>query len=374
MLIVSLVFPVLAVDSYGNEFVILDDYAEYYFPDSDLEPEVYVDARFPADWFTTEVSGENWTGGLGTFYGSTFTYEPMGDIQSYRIRPLGGNMQNGERVGDQIKKAHFVDLTAIPDSSWFNTNFAIHANIENAVSTWQEPTAYAYLFFVDSSGKVVYKWYDYIKPSKVSDGNGSSGIIHSWYYNISTNLEELAIPDSAVGFVPLFTLKNLGLDCETITIEFDPMRITYNLSALQYQAQQNEKLQNSLVRVENALEEQNKAFDDFVNADIGGTTPEGQDKLDGLDDLEQEIIDKTQDGRDEFNNVINDAETAINSNFQTFMYLVGVFRVLSEGTWIRAIISISLALGICGFVLNIVSVSIARSARNSDNSNNKRKG
>lgn len=147
LVIVSLALPVFATDSYGNEIIKMADYVQYSFPEDTSAGDVYADCYFPDRWFSTEVSGENWSGGVGTFYGSTFTYEPSQDIQSYRIRPVGGNMQNGERIGDQIKNAHIIDLTAVPSQTWFHSSFQIKVNLPYGDGNiWQDPTAYAYLF------------------------------------------------------------------------------------------------------------------------------------------------------------------------------------------------------------------------------------
>lgn len=341
------VFPVFATDSFGNEIIKMSDYVEYSFPEDTSAGDVYADCYFPDRWFSTEVSGENWSGGIGTFYGRTFTYEPSQDVQSYRIRPVGGNVQNGEIVGDQIKYAHIIDLTAVPSKSWFHSSFQIKVNLPYGDgNVWQQPTTYAYLFFVDSSGKIVHKWYDKIQAQHYTEGDGGSGVIQAWSYSLLTDLSSLSLPDTAVGVVPLFTLKNLGAFADSITVNFEPFRFSYNLSFLQYQAQQNEKLQSTLDNVQTAI-------NDVTEYEPTPELPSDSGIVEDAHDKEQELIDKTEEGRDEYNNVINDGFQAIAEYQDGFVLLSTVITDFVSGTWLRSVLILSLSIGIFGLITNL---------------------
>lgn len=369
LVIVTLAVPVLAADSNGNEIINIADYVQYSFPEDTSSGDVYADCYFPEQWFSTEVSGENWTGGVGTFYGSTFTYEPSQDIQSYRIRPVGGNVQNGEVVGDQIKYAHIIDLTAVPSHTWFHSSFQIKVNLPASDGQiYQEPTAYAYLFFVNESGQIVYKWYDKIEPYHYVEGDGGSGVIQAWSYALLTDLSALSLPDTAVGVVPLFTLKNLGAYADSITVNFEPFRFSYNLSFLQYQAQQNEKLQSTLNSIQDSMNE-------LVDGEPDPVAPSGSDVVGDLNSAEDELKDMTQGGLDEAIGLLQNTLYVLQTNATAFFAVIALFRPFSQIPLFAGLLTISLSVSVCAIILAIThDIGKASKANKSKSGHNGKKG
>lgn len=136
-----------------------------------------------------------------------------------------------------------------------------------------------------------------------------------------TDLSALSLPDTSVGVVPLFTLKNLGAFADSITVNFEPFRFSYNLSFLQYQAQQNEKLQNTLDNVQTAI-------NDVTEYEPTPELPSDSGIVEDAHNKEQELIDKTEQGREEYNAVINDGFQAIGEYQDGFVFCLLLFLTL----------------------------------------------
>lgn len=288
-----MIIPVVAADSNGNEFINMDKYVEYSFPEADPDT-VYLDYFFPPEWNVTEVTGPNWGTGYGTHKGSVITATlTFDDRFCLRMRPLGGKMQGGEVVGNQMTNAHFLDLTVFPLDSWFQPSYTVR--IKTGSVDLSAMTGNIYLFFVDQAGKIVKK-ISYNNPPTVSvDGDYS---IYS--YARTFKFKDMNLPSNAVGLIPLYTLKNVECSADEITVSYNPLWVGYNLSSLEYEVQENQKLKNTLASVQAAQEEllngtpeQNQQAQDAV-----GGLNSSTGKLDALGDqmssVDKPTIDSNQ--------------------------------------------------------------------------------
>lgn len=87
--------------------------------------------------------------------------------------------------------------------------------------------------------------------------------------------------------------------------------------------------------------------------------PAGSGSVDDMTDIEQEIVDGSQEGIDSGNQVLSNFGGFLENWREGFIFVIGLFNILFANTWINSLIQIGLALGLIAFILNIAP-SIAR--------------
>jgi len=87
--------------------------------------------------------------------------------------------------------------------------------------------------------------------------------------------------------------------------------------------------------------------------------PSGSESVDDMTDIEQEIMDGSQEGIDSGNQVLSNFGGFLENWREGFIFAIGLFNILFANTWINSLIQIGLALGLIAFILNIAP-SIAR--------------
>ena len=97
----------------------------------------------------------------------------------------------------------------------------------------------------------------------------------------------------------------------------------------------------------------------IVNAIINSKKPVGSSGIVDVDDLEDYLKDNTSDGREEADEVMNEAPNLLLSHLSGFLFMATVIEVIYSAGWIRGILTVSLALGLFGFITNLV-VSVGR--------------
>lgn len=289
-----LLVPVSAAGANGNEFVF-KDYVDYTFSDNDTV--VNAIASFPDSWIRTNAhrySGAN-SFYLGTFTGPNVSFSTKfqeRDTLSLEMLPFGGNAYTGHDVGFQFQNTRVLDIRYVPSETVVKFGFSVTISAERVINT---PSTTVMLYFVDSDGKVVYKYTDgfFAGISKLDNI-----VICHYYYSL--NLDSLPIPDNAIGFVPYMLLGNFEVDFDSIEIEYIPFEFSYSMSALQYESASNQQLQDSIDDVEKALEElatgtpeQNDQAQNAVN-DLNGTADKLGDLGDTMSSVEKPVIDSSQ--------------------------------------------------------------------------------
>ncbi len=252
-LFVCSTLTVLAADANGNTFVTVDDYGEISFAQDNSI--VTYTMNFPSNWIRTGVWGEAWEDFYGFFSGDYFGFYRETYVTSYRMHPFGGIPSLGVDVGDQLENCCFFDITTVPRSTTITFNFTI--GVDSGLV--DPPGAYRYLFFVDENGKIVRKSQKMVKPS--IDTAGSDGNTYTYTYSDTFGLDSFNVPETAVGFYPMFTLRDVECDPGYVYISYEPYTLTFPMTALEYESQQNQKLLNTINEVQNALVEQGEKID-----------------------------------------------------------------------------------------------------------------
>lgn len=93
----------------------------------------------------------------------------------------------------------------------------------------------------------------------------------------------------------------------------------------------------------------------IIDGIVNGIAPPGYDSMNGLGDLEDYLQDNTSSGRVEAEEIFDKSPGLVVTHASGFLFLSNVIeRMLSVG-WLDGILTISLSLGILGFIGNIVA-------------------
>lgn len=106
------------------------------------------------------------------------------------------------------------------------------------------------------------------------------------------------------------------------------------------------------------------SVEEATNTIIHGWTPDpekpaGSESVDDMTDIEQEIMEGSQEGIDTGNNILSNVADYLENWEKGFIFVIGIFNLIFPNIWINSLIQIGLALGLIAFILNIVP-SIAR--------------
>ena len=122
------------------------------------------------------------------------------------------------------------------------------------------------------------------------------------------------------------------------------------------------QLQNQGMTLDQVLE-QNKSNGDKLDQIIEGTVvpsaPVGSDKVEDLGELEDGLMDSAQDGLDQADTIFNSAPGIVALYATGFLFMSSVIEHVASAGWISGIITVSLALGLLGFIANI-AVAVVR--------------
>lgn len=223
-----------------------------------------------------------------------------------------------------------------------------------------------------------------------------SGQVDVYYMN--DDFKDLARETIAVEFSPEMTIPfeffrgyNLG-SCIAIVISFDNIKpflwedYTYtveitrmhcemsisSLYRLPEITQQNNKLMTQInkkldeqgILLEDLMKEQgetNDKLDQIIEGTVAPSAPVGSDSVGDLGDLEDDLFNSAQDGLDQADNIFNNAPGIVALYSSGFLFMANVIEHFSSAGWISGILTVSLALGLLGFIANI-AVAVVRSS------------
>lgn len=339
LVVACMVIPALATDVNGNEFFDPKDYA---YIDYVEDHTVTYDVTVPDNWYRTGVfEAPEWSRNLGHFNGSRFSFETVDWGISLLMHPLGDNASVGFFPGDQIKNAHIIDITYIPKNTWFQSGYRIGIDAVGLDDVGSKD--WVILYFVDENGVVVHR-HEVVTQQELQ--TGSNGESYIWF-SYHANMGDMNIPDSAVGLVPIYTVKNLTVGTEkTVTVEYSPFTFWFSMSALQWEAQENARLQNTMNDIQAKM-------DEIVNGEPDPVAPNGSGAVDDLNGAEEQLKNESQQGLDDGIGFLQNALSLINQYGPAFLCVISLFRPFAQLPLFSALLTISLGLSVCAIVLNI---------------------
>lgn len=105
------------------------------------------------------------------------------------------------------------------------------------------------------------------------------------------------------------------------------------------------------------LDTTNRLLEDIKNGTVDGTPPSGSDSVGDLESAEGALKNDTVAGREHANQIFNGSFEPILDNTSGFLFWVKTIEGLVGVGWLKGILTVSLALGIFGFLCNIVMVA-----------------
>lgn len=159
---------------------------------------------------------------------------------------------------------------------------------------------------------------------------------------------------------------HIRVECRYYSGETDRgnVRFAFNVSKLQMSISAMQELQEETGKTNELLEQ-------IANGNVTPETPEGSGSVGDLDDLEGGLKDDTSAGRDEANQIIDDSFEPILGNSAGFLFWASVIDPLVSVGWLRGLLTVSLALGIFGFLANIVMIAGRHGRDGRDSKSNK---
>lgn len=336
LLVAMFVVPVSAVKIGDNDFFDFDDYASYQV----LNDTVTATVTLPDGWFYSQVSKST---GMELFTGRQYSFNSSNFFISY-ICPFGFAYPDftGTNFGKPISNAHFMDLRLLPK------NFVLYGTFDWRTINMLNFNDYGTVLmcnFVDDMGNLV----DSVRMTKnistrVEDGMYVSTMSYSF------NSADYNIPVSARGIFFSYCIDVefdytglISVNCSPFTILFD----TDNA----FISNNNEKIiRDEVSNISNAL-------DNIANGEVTARPPDDAGAVGDLEDIENDLKNNTAQGRDEAEQIFNESSSLIASHIAGFLFLSAVIERFIAVGWLRGVLTVSLSLGILGFVANIAMIA-----------------
>lgn len=147
-----------------------------------------------------------------------------------------------------------------------------------------------------------------------------------------------------------YFVASVSTQC-TITLESSVFEAS--ISSVYRQSQASSKTNRLLEEVNNQLVSNGDKLDEIINSTVQPSAPQESDKVGDLGNLEESIMDSAQDGADKVDVLFNDAPQ-IFALYASAFFMISTFieRFFSVG-WVSNILTVSLALGFLGFIINL---------------------
>lgn len=340
--VATLCIPAFAADVNGNEFIDIDDYAKYTFSQDNTY--VTCSMSFPRWWNVTTAYGYNWKPTIGVFKGGQVSFDTTEDYLSLILHPFDGrNLGAYPPVGKQVQSAYFLSLDSFPQDTIMRYSFSIRVSDDVTVPS----NPYRVISYVDSNGVVLSTDVQQLSFGCLVDDSGFELILSD-----SFALSSFDSNSTAAGFILTYFCKNMELLYDRTTeITLGEFTLSFPISSLQYEAQQNEKMQNTLDSVKNALEEQGKKMDDILNGtpeqneQVNGAVGDLNDKADDLGALGDQMASVE---KPEINSADFSADKLVPKT--SLLALSAPFHALWENNTLLAMLSIVVALVLVSWI------------------------
>lgn len=149
----------------------------------------------------------------------------------------------------------------------------------------------------------------------------------------------------------------------TSTISLVDSSFTCAISSLYRESAIANKTNKLMNEVNKQLEANGEKLDEIINGDVSSEAPAGSDKLDDFLEVEEELLDQTQDGFDQADILFNQAPGIIMLYASAFLFVSNVLEKIALAGWLQNILTISVSLGLIGFILNLTATALRNNGR-----------
>ena len=238
----------------------------------------------------------------------------------------------------------YLDASNIPDGSVIslNTNIWIDPNFdytgENLSQTEVNVNIYAAVEYMDADFNYLSDTSDdYVRYASVMSGGRTFTEKSAMVINKPSGTKYLNV------HVRFTVVRVVEGDLFRLYFSFNGPKLNMSISSLYRQQEQTGKT--------------NQLLDDIVNGEVSAKPPENAGAVGGLEDAENALKDNTASGREEAEQVFNESWNLVAAHTSAFLFLGFVIERFMTVGWIKGILTVSLSLGILGFLANIVMIS-----------------
>lgn len=148
--------------------------------------------------------------------------------------------------------------------------------------------------------------------------------------------------------------------------------VTYSLESSIFEASissayrayaESQKTNKLIDEVNKQLEANGEKMDEIINGDASAEAPAGSDKVNDFLEVEEELLDQTQDGFDQADILFNQAPGIIMLYASAFLFVSNVLEKIALAGWLQNILTISVSIGLIGFILNLTATALRNSGR-----------
>lgn len=166
-------------------------------------------------------------------------------------------------------------------------------------------------------------------------------------------------------------------DIPVASVYIQDTKMVFTISSLLRQQQATGKTNAILKEVEKQLAEQGKTLDDIkqqqqdtndkldgiINGDVKPESPDGSDRFDDLEDLESGLLDDSQSGMEQGEQITQNALEVVLQYATAFACAGWIFERFTSIPIFTALLTVSLALGLYAFIVNLAQDISSASAR-----------
>lgn len=249
----------------------------------------------------------------------------------------------------------YLDITNIPDGSIISTSGKVWLETNTLGSGTFEGQYYTNIHYYDANFTLLDTKTSPIWP--IGEPNGAYVYELKWDFVMEK-------PDNAVYCITSFRFRIQGFyngasADNVFWFDFDFPKLKMSI--------------NSLYRLQEQTGKTNKLLDQIVNGEVTPETPNGAGSVGDLEDVEDALKDDTAAGRDEADQIFNESSDLVASHMAGFLFLSNVIERFIGVGWLRGVLTVSLSLGILGFLANIAMYA-ARNGRDAKGSKSSKGG
>lgn len=299
----------------------------------------------------------------GSSYQFSFTPQFSSDSLSFSIAPLGGGVYDIPISDFSYQNANALDPSLIPLDTVLEFSFDFSFDSANYVPSYfvNADVKFYVAFLVDNPNypgavQVAYSdnWYMNVDPS-------DSTLVHfTTRFDLSQYPEYAGLP-----FFPFIYVGNLRSDVVfpdvpiDVMVDYNYLRLEFSISDAIKAANDSDRGDKLLGNIEQALSDQGKQLDDFLNNDVELDQGELGGAVDNIGNAEGELLDKVGGFLGEapslFSNIVSDL-TLLAPSFAAVALIYNEFFSIS---FVSLLLRVSIGLGILAVVLNM-AISIER--------------
>lgn len=253
----------------------------------------------------------------------------------------------------------WLNANEFPIGTIFNFDVDIYANnVENGVF-FEARLGFAN----DSNGKIEHIIY-------------GTNVLHKpdgfiWAENVTSTVILGTGGYGLVAMMPNFNHLESIYDTGEVKIRLNSCRVQFSLSALQFQVQQDSYSDTLLKDIEKKLDENGQKLDDIINRPANPKPPAGADNVTNAGQKEDQLLNSGAAGREEFNDMLGGSAASLELYTASFAFLSACINPIIDIPWIKEILTISIGLGLTGFLLNLGISAISKAGKDGGKSSGK---